>query len=85
MRLIRLVFILILGLPLRTFVATLEPMTLGGRPVDLSARDAAARALRTRLRQPRRPHVSWKTLKHDDSTSFASSSSPEPPPTSHLS
>jgi hypothetical protein len=68
-----------------TSVAAPEPMPFGGRSVDFNERDAAANKLRAHSRQSRRQHVVWRNLKHDDSTSFASSSAPDSSPTPPLS
>lgn len=64
--------------PLATATA---PMPLGD--IRLDERCAAVK-LDSRSRASRPPHLPWKNLKHDDSTSFASSS-PDTPPTPPLS
>jgi hypothetical protein len=67
-----------------TSVATLQPPPFGSRPADSRRKTAAVGNTRRASSRPSRQRVLfWKNLKHDDSTSFASSS--ESTPTAPLS
>lgn len=68
-----------------TSVAMPAPMPFEDRPADYSDRSVVANKLQTGSPPSLRRPALWKKLKHDDSTSFASSSPLEPSPIPHLS